>query len=85
MISNVTHEFRTPLNAIIASSDINRHLLTELTPHLQNRESEQIMDRLRQMNHACKTSSQLLLYFINDILDLGRIDNEAFRITIQEF
>lgn len=37
------------------------------------------------MNHACKTSSRLLLYFINDILDLGRIDNEAFRIQIQGF
>lgn len=46
MISNVTHEFRTPLNAIIASSDITRHLLLELLPLIRAQNGQQIMDLL---------------------------------------
>ncbi len=35
------------------------------------------------MNKSAHISSKLLLFLINDILDLSKIENEAFKINLK--
>jgi len=68
-LSNMSHEFRTPVNAILALS----HLLLEHTDGELNGE------QTKQVNYIRK-SGEDLLELVNDLLDLAKI--EAGRITI---
>ena len=65
MTATVSHEMRTPINAI----------LTQL-------ESLQIMligqPQILQMTNIIKNSAQLLLYLVNDMLDVYLIKNGKF-------
>jgi CheY-like chemotaxis protein/nitrogen-specific signal transduction histidine kinase len=67
-LSNMSHEIRTPLNGIIGFTKI---LLQEELPPKQKQKIELI-----------KTSSDILLVLINDILDLAKI-NEG-KMTLEE-
>ncbi len=67
-LANMSHEIRTPMNAILGFSE----LLLEKAE--QGKESEYL--------HAINTSGKTLLYLINDILDLSKI--EANKIEISE-
>lgn len=67
-LANMSHEIRTPLNGIIGFTKIL----------LRNRLTEK---QRKQMN-AVKTSSDILLVLINDILDLAKI--EAGKMTLEE-
>ena len=66
MTATVSHEMRTPINAI----------LTQL-------ESLQIMligqTQIQQMTNIIKNSAQLLLYLVNDMLDVYLIKNGKFQ------
>ena len=42
----------------------------------------QMIRKLRKWSKTSKTSSKLLLHLVNDILDLGRLENEAFKLNI---
>jgi len=64
-IANITHEIKTPLNAIIGLSYVLKN--TELS-----KKQKSILDRIT-------TSSDLLLNLVNDILDLSKIKNSSFR------
>jgi signal transduction histidine kinase/ligand-binding sensor domain-containing protein/DNA-binding response OmpR family regulator len=61
-LANMSHEIRTPLNAIIGLSDIA----------LQHESNAMQADKL----HKIQDSSETLLYLINDILDLSKIEAE---------
>lgn len=72
-IANMSHELRTPLNAIIGFSEL---LLHDEKDKLKN-----------QYLTAIKSASDSLLYLVNDILDLSKIesgnieyDNSVFQI-----
>lgn len=59
-LANVSHEIRTPLNSIIGFSDL---LSTEL-------QSSSLLNQVQSIKH----SSNNLLFLINDILDLAKIE-----------
>lgn len=70
--SNMSHDMRTPLNAIIG--------LSELIPqHL--REPEKIAGYTEKIN----LSSRQLLALINDILDMSRIEQGKMTLSNQQF
>jgi signal transduction histidine kinase/DNA-binding response OmpR family regulator len=69
-LSNMSHEFRTPVNAILALS----HLLLEHTDGELNGE------QTKQVNYIRK-SGEDLLELVNDLLDLAKI--EAGKVTVK--
>ena len=59
---NMSHDIRTPMNAIIGFTSL-------AATHIDNR--EQVLDYLKKIS----TSSQHLLSLINDVLDMSRIES----------
>ena len=68
--SSMSHEIRTPLNGIIGFTKI---LLRNQTTETQKQQLE-----------AIKTSSDILLVLINDILDLAKVDAGKMNIETTE-
>lgn len=69
-LSNMSHEFRTPVNAILALS----HLLLEHT------DGELNSEQTKQVSYIRK-SGEDLLELVNDLLDLAKI--EAGKVTVK--
>jgi len=67
-LSNMSHEIRTPLNAIIGLT----HVVTKT----------ELSSKQEDIIHKIKSSSELLLGVINDILDISKI--EAGKMQIQQ-
>ncbi|HEX2436867.1 MAG TPA: ATP-binding protein [Methylomirabilota bacterium] len=73
-LANVSHEFRTPLNAILGyTSMLLKGVSGELAPS-QRRNLERI-----------DSNSQHLLSIINDILDISRIEAGKMPLTVVDF
>lgn len=70
-LSNMSHDIRTPMNAIIGFSTI-------AVNHIDNK--EQVFDCLQKV----LASSNHLLSLINDILDMSRIESGKVQIKEQE-
>ena len=70
-LSNMSHDIRTPMNAIIGFSTI-------AVSHIDNK--EQVLDCLQKV----LASSNHLLSLINDILDMSRIESGKVQIKEQE-
>lgn len=70
-LSNMSHDIRTPMNAIIGFATI-------ASSHINNK--EQIKDCLQKV----LSSSNHLLSLINDILDMSRIESGKVQIKEQE-
>ncbi len=64
---NMSHDIRTPMNAIIGFTSL-------AATHIDNR--EQVLNYLKKIS----TSSQHLLSLINDVLDMSRIENGKIKI-----
>lgn len=71
-ISNISHEVRTPLNAIVGFSEL---LVDNSFP-----EEEKIT-----FAATIKRSSELLMSLINDVLDLSRLESGNYNFTIKEW
>ena len=69
-LSNMSHEFRTPLNSILALSQI---LLDRLDGDLSPEQERQV--------RFMRSSAQNLLDLVNDLLDLAKV--EAGKVTIR--
>jgi signal transduction histidine kinase len=83
MIANVSHEFRTPLNAIISSENMNEIKIRELKVAVEKKQWKKVallVEPIAKNVKTSKVSSKLLLSLVNDILDLARIENEAFDV-----
>lgn len=72
-LANISHEFRTPLNAIIGYSDILQEDLQDLAPSLVA-DAEKI-----------RTSGKRLLELINDILDISKIEAGKMELYLERF
>ena len=70
-LSNMSHDIRTPMNAIIGFSTI-------AASHIDNK--DQVLDCLQKV----LASSNHLLSLINDILDMSRIESGKVQIKEQE-
>ncbi|MCA9147544.1 MAG: hypothetical protein KDB05_32445, partial [Planctomycetales bacterium] len=70
-VANMSHEIRTPLNAVLG--------LNELLLRGRLDESQ------RQYAELMRTSGQLLLSLINDVLDLSRIEAGLFEVHVEPF
>ena len=71
-LSNMSHDIRTPLNAIIGMTTIAQ-------AHLDER------DRLEDCLEKISLSSKHLLAIINDILDMSRIESGKMSVTLEPF
>lgn len=70
-LASMSHEIRTPINAVLG---IDEMILRECN-------DPQILDYATKI----KSSGQSLLYLINDILDLSKIDSNKMEITPSEY
>ena len=69
-LANMSHDIRTPMNAIIGLSELMQH-------HLKEPES------LKNYIAKLQSSSRYLLELINDILDLSKIENGSMELNIE--
>ncbi len=70
-LSNMSHDIRTPMNAIIGYTDLALNY---------NEESEKVVDYLTKIKYASKH----LLSLINDVLDMSRIESGKVTIEAEE-
>ncbi|WP_162824641.1 ATP-binding protein [Saccharospirillum mangrovi] len=70
-LANVSHELRTPLNAIQGSVELI--------------DQYSLPNRVRRHIQAIQTSSNFLLYLINDILDLAKMNANQLDLVREEF
>jgi signal transduction histidine kinase len=73
-LAKMSHEFRTPLNAIIGYSE----LLKEEIEEIHNSGFSSDIDRIH-------TSAKHLLALINDILDISKIEAGKMEISVETF
>lgn len=71
-LSNMSHDMRTPMNAIIGFST------------LLDRDASQ-PDKVREYNGKIASSSRHLLSLINDVLDMSKIESGQNSLNIAEF
>ena len=70
--SSMSHDMRTPLNAIISSLSLARE-------HLH--QPEKLAAYVEKMDTSCRH----LLHLINDILEMSRLESGKFTFHLQEF
>ena len=70
-IANMSHEIRTPLNAILG--------FTELLNHVDN------IEQGKEYLKPIKNAGDKLLFIVNDILDLSKIEAGVFQIDQRPF
>ena len=74
ILANMSHEMRTPLNAIIGFSDV---LLERMFGELNDKQEEYLSDILGSGRH--------LLALINDILDLAKVEAGRMELELTSF
>jgi signal transduction histidine kinase len=73
-LSSVSHEFRTPVNSILALSKILLHRLDgELTPEQE-----------KQVKYICQAADQLAT-LIDDLLDLRKVEAGKIQLRVEPF
>ena len=91
MMSNVSHEYRTPLNAIITSTEIVTRQLNNLIETATGR----LLARLNQIKTQVSiesSSSKLMLCLVNEMIQMGHLNMgrfvsliKTFTLTVMEF
>ena len=94
MFSSVSHEFRTPINAFMNSIQFlesNYHLMVEKLNNWANSNlvKEVLPEQLKESNEKffkiCKISSSNLMWLVEDILDLAKIEAGTFSLDEKNF
>ncbi|CAI2382741.1 unnamed protein product [Moneuplotes crassus] len=94
MFASASHEFRTPLNAIINSFEIIKSSLQEFLRTVMEDTGQNVMeyshpreniDLISKFIRTGSTSSLLLMALVEDILNLSKIDNGTFTIKLEFF
>jgi two-component system, cell cycle sensor histidine kinase PleC len=73
-LANVSHEFRTPLNAILGFSEM-----------IQRQPFGPVQDRYRSYAEDIHNSGRLLLNIIDNVLDLSKVEVGALALEEEEF
>ena len=73
-LSNVSHEFRTPLNSIIS---LSRLLMDRIDGDLTNEQVKQV--------RYIESSARDLQEMVNDLLDLAKVEAGKIRIRSKQF
>jgi len=71
-VATMTHEFRTPLNAILGFSEV-----------LAERAADRLDDREQRFLHNIRASGEHLLALINSILDLAKIESGKMELNLE--
>ena len=74
-LAKMSHEFRTPLNAIIGYSEL---ILESLNPDTTTAQKEKDLQRIN-------AAGKHLLSLVNDVLDLSKIESETIEILPHDF
>ena len=69
-LANMSHDIRTPMNAIVGLTELMRH----------NLEDPEVLERYVA---KLRSSSQYLLDLINDILELSKIENGSIELKME--
>lgn len=82
-LSHMSHEFRTPLNAINGFTEL-------LSTHLQQRapatgDSPESVEECGEHLGAIRSATEHLVHLVEDILDLSRLESGEIRLNIQSF
>ena len=96
MTQTVSHELRNPLNSIIMQQDSQHVYMKQMKEiladkNLQNNLQEckkkivTIFDDMWESCKISKTSSKLMLYNVEDLLDYGQMESGNFRKNIQQY
>ncbi|HYG28160.1 MAG TPA: ATP-binding protein [Caulobacteraceae bacterium] len=70
-LANMSHEIRTPLNGVLAMADVMA--------------IDHLSDKQRERLGVIRTSGELLLAVINDVLDLSKIEAGRLELVPQDF
>jgi|GEM_PF-237046 len=70
-LANISHELRTPMNAIIGMLELAL--------------SEQLSDFMQDYLGTARDSARTLLYLLNDLLDFSRIETGHFELEAEPF
>ena len=67
MLMSASHECRNPLNGIHSNLELSENILND-----KNGENE--VDKLKPLIHNAKICGEVLLQYINNILDAGKLE-----------
>jgi signal transduction histidine kinase/AmiR/NasT family two-component response regulator len=70
-LANMSHEIRTPLNGVLAMADVMAF--------------DEMSEKQRERLGVIRTSGELLLSVINDVLDLSKIEAGRLELAHQDF
>jgi light-regulated signal transduction histidine kinase (bacteriophytochrome)/ActR/RegA family two-component response regulator len=71
-LTNISHELRTPMNAIVGIADIMNN-------------DKSLSEKQRQFMHTLKNSSESLLTLIDDLLDLAKVEANKMQLYEKNF
>ncbi|MCR5650335.1 MAG: response regulator [Lachnospiraceae bacterium] len=75
-LSSMSHEIRTPMNAVLGMNELTRMALTD--PSLP---SEKKIEKAIVYSESIKESGEALMYVINDVLDISKIESGKMDIV----
>lgn len=82
-LSHMSHEFRTPLNAINGFTELlTTQLQSQTTAEGESRDSK---EECGEHLGAIRSATEHLVHLVEDILDLSRLESGEIRLNIQSF
>ncbi|MEM1321926.1 MAG: ATP-binding protein [Bacteroidota bacterium] len=77
LFTNLTHEFRTPLTIIMGMA---KQILQGVQ---QVKEQDHLKTTIASQTHLIEQNGQSLLRLINQLLDLSKLENNAYQLNLQ--